>query len=596
MTLRNQFGEVSTEETLAEVRDRIPVPTPGGRLPVDVEGANITGTFTVQPSVASTLNVPDGPLGPSEVFTGQWEDVLAYSGVQVAIFTDKPSVPNGAQIQFSADGVNVLRSVPTTIPADFAAYFHLAPQARYVRFVYINGPSAQTVLRLSILYSYNPPAEVVQPIGSTVTDANIATVTRSALAGRIMSGPSAGAYAPLGTDGTGKLLVDTELSAAGPLATEATASLTLAAVQAQTPPQTDALTETQLRSAPVVVDTELAAAGPLATEATLVEVRDAVAAQPATDVSALATEATLVTLGFTSQDIHARLSDGTQKAVVSTEAGLTTPTLPSTGRGSILETPALLAGTYTFTVTARLNDGETLPSPVATRVIPSGSTDDLITVFGWQPVEGSTGYNLYASTPADPVRRLVFSNNFGGADGPSTGFSFQGPSGPPRTGRVEPTVNSTIPGSSVATEVTLLSRATEATAAGIRTDLGTDGTGMAALPTGATGVRGLLRAIRELLTGTLTVQQVRTTTPVRSTVNVGTTATTVKLANPNRKKIYIYNAGNTAVLFSYGGAASAGDYTFQLGSGAFYEDADYTGVITGITTLGTSALRVTELT
>lgn len=53
------------------------------------------------------------------------------------------------------------------------------------------------------------------------------------------------------------------------------------------------------------------------------------------------------------------------------------------------------------------------------------------------------------------------------------------------------------------TEETLVTRATEATAAGIRTDLGTDGAAPPAIP--GTGVRGWLRAIYDKLLGTLQV-------------------------------------------------------------------------------------------
>lgn len=200
------------------------------RLPVDVGGAAITGSFTTQPSVVSTLNVPTGPLAANALFVGQWEEVKEFAAIQVAVFTDAPSASGGAVVEFSANAVDVIRSVPTSIVANFGAYFHLAPEARFVRFRYTNGATAQTILRLSIIYSYVTPAEVAQPLAASLTDANLATVVRSILAGRLPSG----AYTPLAATSAGRLSVDTGLT-----------------------PQTDALTDTQLRAAPVPVETEL---------------------------------------------------------------------------------------------------------------------------------------------------------------------------------------------------------------------------------------------------------------------------------------------------------------------------------------------------
>lgn len=196
------------------------------RVPVDV-GANITiDNLTVSyESVISTANSPTTPLAANETFVGAWEDVRDYAAVQAVIWTDVASATNGAIVDFSADGTNIARSVATTIAANFQAYFSLAPEARYIRLRYINGPLPQTFLRAQVKYAFNAPAEVQQPIGATITDANVATVARSTLAARVYSGAATGMHVPLQTNTSGHLSVRVENQNPAPetgLATQAT--------------------------------------------------------------------------------------------------------------------------------------------------------------------------------------------------------------------------------------------------------------------------------------------------------------------------------------------------------------------------------------
>jgi hypothetical protein len=179
-----------------------------GRLLVDVGGSINIGSLTVQyESRVSTLNSTTTLLAAGQTFVGEWEDVRDYSAISVAVLTDAPSAPGGAVVEFTEDlAKGAIRSVTTTIPANVGSHFSLAPQARYFRLRYTNGATAQTVFRNEVTIKFNPPSEVQQPLGATITDANLATVVRSALAARIFSGPSAGNYAPLGTDGAGRLL------------------------------------------------------------------------------------------------------------------------------------------------------------------------------------------------------------------------------------------------------------------------------------------------------------------------------------------------------------------------------------------------------
>ena len=181
------------------------------RVPVDV-GANIViDNLTVSfESIISTANSPAAPLLANETFVGSWEDVRDYAAIQAVIWTDVASATNGAIVDFSADGTNIARSVATTIAANFQAYFSLAPEARYVRLRYVNGPLPQTFLRAQVKFAYNTPAEVQQPIGATITDANVATVGRSTLAARVYSGAATGMHVPLQSNTSGHLSVRVE--------------------------------------------------------------------------------------------------------------------------------------------------------------------------------------------------------------------------------------------------------------------------------------------------------------------------------------------------------------------------------------------------
>lgn len=200
-----QYKKAATEGTLQEVAASVaPLRFVDEKLKVDIGGATINvGDITVAyESHVSTLNSTSTPLAAGATFLGGWEDVRDYAGISMAVFTDVASAANGAVIQFTEDtALGAIRSVPTTIPAGVGSHFSLAPQARYFRISYTNGSTDQTVFRSEVTLRFNPPAQVQQPIGATITDLNLATIVRAALAGRT----STGAYAPLLSTASGHL-------------------------------------------------------------------------------------------------------------------------------------------------------------------------------------------------------------------------------------------------------------------------------------------------------------------------------------------------------------------------------------------------------
>ena len=172
-------------------------------LPVDV-GANLNVTADFS-SVVSTLNSTSTPLGANATFTGTWEDVLDYAAITAAILTDVDSATDGAVIQFSADGVDVLSQHTDTVIGGYPAAFPaITPEARYFRIIYTNGAIAQSTLEAQVSYSPFAPAVPIAPLGATITDGDQAAVVQSMIRGR----HSSGAYVPVEVDATGALSVN----------------------------------------------------------------------------------------------------------------------------------------------------------------------------------------------------------------------------------------------------------------------------------------------------------------------------------------------------------------------------------------------------
>ena len=199
-------------------------------LPVDVGGNiqidNLSVSFD---SAISALNQPPATLTAGQTWVGTWEDVSDYAAVSVVYLVDAMSAVNGAVAQFSEDGVSPIYSEAATVPAGIPGWSVFAPRARYFRISYTNGASPANV-RAQITYHFNPPAVARAALGAPVTDLTVAQVSKAAIVGHDASG----VWTPLAVDPvTGAALVDTGLTIPTP--------------------QTDALTNTQLRAAPVPV-------------------------------------------------------------------------------------------------------------------------------------------------------------------------------------------------------------------------------------------------------------------------------------------------------------------------------------------------------
>ena len=107
---------------------------------------------TVMASMVDEGNSTSDPLQAGVTFTGESIDILDYSVVGIAVYSDVVSAEDGLCIEFSTDGTNWDHCDHFTIAADTGKTFGFQPVAKYLRVRYINGPiDAQTEFRLQVL-------------------------------------------------------------------------------------------------------------------------------------------------------------------------------------------------------------------------------------------------------------------------------------------------------------------------------------------------------------------------------------------------------------------------------------------------------------
>lgn len=165
--------------------------------------------------VISAGNSTTTPLAAGATFTGAWTDVLDYLSIAVVVNTDHIAATGGLIFDFSTDGVNVDRSVPVDIVAG-GDYCNFAAEAKFFRLRVVNGPQAQTFLRLQTQLNAFAESLKVVPLADTVTQSSSAVLTKSAIVGRSSAG--GGAY------------VDVKVAPSGALQTEVTGTVTVTGV------------------------------------------------------------------------------------------------------------------------------------------------------------------------------------------------------------------------------------------------------------------------------------------------------------------------------------------------------------------------------
>ncbi len=131
----------------------------------------------------STGNSSSTPLGPGEIFTGVWEDVLGYANITQTIYTDQNSATDGLLIEYSSDGVNIDTFDTYTMSGGNGHQLSSGATTRYFRVRYINGPIAQTEFRLQTVYHITAPKPSTHRIADTINGQNDAELVKSVTTG-----------------------------------------------------------------------------------------------------------------------------------------------------------------------------------------------------------------------------------------------------------------------------------------------------------------------------------------------------------------------------------------------------------------------------
>lgn len=149
---------------------------PDGQLHVVMEGKVDTGNSSSTPLIA------DG------VFTGTSIDTLEFAVIVVSLFSDQESATDGLEIEQSTDSVNWDHCDEYTIPASTGKTFSFQPQAKYLRIVYTNGNTEQTVFRMqtTLKKTYVKPSS--HRIQDPIIDDDDAELVKAVITGKNASG------------------------------------------------------------------------------------------------------------------------------------------------------------------------------------------------------------------------------------------------------------------------------------------------------------------------------------------------------------------------------------------------------------------------
>lgn len=123
----------------------------------------------------SDNNSSNTSLGIGGIFTGQAEEILNCGIAFISVYSDVASATNGLSIQQSIDGTNWDHSDDYTVPAGSGKNYSINPHARYMRVVYTNGGTEQTVFRLQTICKANskPSSHRIQDLISDDDDAEL---------------------------------------------------------------------------------------------------------------------------------------------------------------------------------------------------------------------------------------------------------------------------------------------------------------------------------------------------------------------------------------------------------------------------------------
>lgn len=187
--------------------------------------ASLAGNVTLNPSpnfiglvtVANAINtyaqaVDDAgnstttPLNANITFTGTGFDLHQYASWSVTIFSDQASSTNGLKVQWSNDNSNWDFVDQQTYVASAGNMIMFGRKARYVRLVYTNGGTNQTIFRVA---AFAQPISVRQTrkfVGNQLVDQDTGQVVIAGLQGHTTAG--GGSWVDVKVNPSGALTVD----------------------------------------------------------------------------------------------------------------------------------------------------------------------------------------------------------------------------------------------------------------------------------------------------------------------------------------------------------------------------------------------------
>jgi len=144
--------------------------------------------YVREASFISTDNSTSDNLAASEVFTGEWVEVLQFAIILIAAKSDVASATEGLCVEFSPDASQVVNTDCYTIPADTAKTYSFQPAGRYMRVKYTNGGSAQTSFTLETQLKSDYVKASSHKIGDTISGEDDSELVKAAITGEDSNG------------------------------------------------------------------------------------------------------------------------------------------------------------------------------------------------------------------------------------------------------------------------------------------------------------------------------------------------------------------------------------------------------------------------
>lgn len=168
----------NTQVGNADVGDANPLPITWTGL--NPSGATVRSKLTGDEPNNSTTT----PLLANATFTGAYTDCSSYACIDISLKANVNSAVGGVKLQFSNDGINVIREQVTTYIAAEGIYASFPTESKYFRFIFINGIVNQTQFTIETHLHINSQTSQVVPIGYPLKDQYSASLSRSVITGK----------------------------------------------------------------------------------------------------------------------------------------------------------------------------------------------------------------------------------------------------------------------------------------------------------------------------------------------------------------------------------------------------------------------------